>query len=61
MSDEVPEWQTVFGARVKSPFDCTDGVLMDAISISKSAFEKYSDFDRDGEQPDCKLLFDMII
>lgn len=34
MTEKVPDWQTMWGAKVKSPVDMPDDVLKDAITFS---------------------------
>ena len=37
MGDEIPEWQVMWGAKVKMPADMPDDMLKDAINTSKEA------------------------
>eukprot|EP00586_Coscinodiscus_wailesii_P002108 CAMPEP_0172483328 /NCGR_PEP_ID=MMETSP1066-20121228/10289_1 /TAXON_ID=671091 /ORGANISM="Coscinodiscus wailesii, Strain CCMP2513" /LENGTH=67 /DNA_ID=CAMNT_0013247141 /DNA_START=57 /DNA_END=257 /DNA_ORIENTATION=+ len=50
MSEEVPEWQIMWGAKVKTPVDMADDVLKDAISYVTTEMQKCENFESDGEQ-----------
>lgn len=59
MSDEMPEWQTMWGAKVKLPVDMEDDMLRHAVETCKAALEE---FPTDEEAPQLvekvKKLFD---
>eukprot|EP00615_Pteridomonas_danica_P007529 CAMPEP_0114343986 /NCGR_PEP_ID=MMETSP0101-20121206/11063_1 /TAXON_ID=38822 ORGANISM="Pteridomonas danica, Strain PT" /NCGR_SAMPLE_ID=MMETSP0101 /ASSEMBLY_ACC=CAM_ASM_000211 /LENGTH=67 /DNA_ID=CAMNT_0001479073 /DNA_START=187 /DNA_END=387 /DNA_ORIENTATION=+ len=48
MGDEIPEWQTMWGAKVKMPVDMPDDMLKDAIETSQKALDECSNFEADG-------------
>lgn len=48
MADDVPEWQMMWGAKVKMPNDMPDDVLKDSIRITNAAIQAFPDFDTDG-------------
>jgi hypothetical protein len=33
MTDRIPEWQTIFGAKVKSPVDMPDDILRVGLAV----------------------------
>ena len=49
MSEKVPEWQTLWGAKVKSPVDMPDDILKDAIT---TAIKELSSCDSDNDDQD---------
>lgn len=49
MADDVPEWQMMWGAKVKMPNDMPDDLLRDSISVTNAAIQAFPDFDADGE------------
>jgi hypothetical protein len=49
MADDVPEWQMMWGAKVKMPNDMPDDLLRDSISLTNAAIQAFPDFDADGE------------
>ena len=48
MGDEIPEWQVMWGAKVKMPVDMPDDMLKDAISTSKDALDACENFETNG-------------
>jgi dynein light chain LC8-type len=48
MADDVPEWQNMWGAKVKMPSDMPDDMLKDAIETGKRVLDTFPDFDADG-------------
>mmetsp|Transcript_59582 Transcript_59582/g.119605 ORF Transcript_59582/g.119605 Transcript_59582/m.119605 type:complete len:103 (-) Transcript_59582:308-616(-) len=48
MGDEIPEWQTMWGAKVKMPIDMADDMLKDAITTAQKALDECSNFEADG-------------
>ncbi|KAL3781164.1 hypothetical protein HJC23_008066 [Cyclotella cryptica] len=40
MSERIPEWQSIFGAKVKSPIDLPDDILKDAVTFATEALSK---------------------
>lgn len=51
MGDEIPEWQTMWGAKVKMPVDMPDDMLKDAIETSQKALDECVNFEADGGFP----------
>ena len=49
MADDVPEWQMMWGAKVKMPNDMPDDILKDSVQIAHAALQAFPDFDTDGE------------
>ena len=45
----VPEWATMWGAKVKMPVDVPDDMLKDALETSSRVIDQYPDFENDGE------------
>ena len=43
MSEKIPEWSTVWGAKVKTPTDLPDNILEDAITTSKAILSEETD------------------
>ena len=43
MSEKIPEWSTVWGAKVKTPTDLPDDILQDTIEISKAILAEETD------------------
>ena len=48
MGDEIPEWQTMWGAKVKMPIDFPDDMLKDAILTSQRELNACANFETDG-------------
>lgn len=49
MGEEVAEWGTMWGAKVKMPNDMPDDILKDAITFTRKMLDKHPDFESDGE------------
>mmetsp|Transcript_10642 Transcript_10642/g.22370 ORF Transcript_10642/g.22370 Transcript_10642/m.22370 type:complete len:103 (-) Transcript_10642:423-731(-) len=48
MGEEVPEWATMWGAKVKMPVDMPDDMLKDALETCSRVIDQYPDFENDG-------------
>uniref|UniRef100_A0A7S2W886 Dynein light chain n=1 Tax=Rhizochromulina marina TaxID=1034831 RepID=A0A7S2W886_9STRA len=48
MGEEVPEWQMMWGAKVKTPVDVPDDMLKDAILTSQRLIGEATDFEAEG-------------
>lgn len=49
MGEEVAEWSTMWGAKVKMPNDMPDDILKDAITFTRKMLDQHPDFENDGE------------
>ena len=45
----MPEWATMWGAKVKMPVDMPDDMLKDALETCSRVIDQYPDFENDGE------------
>lgn len=50
MAEEVAEWKTMWGAKVKWPADMPDDILKDAVETAQRYLEKYPDYEADGTE-----------
>mmetsp|Transcript_21829 Transcript_21829/g.45477 ORF Transcript_21829/g.45477 Transcript_21829/m.45477 type:complete len:103 (+) Transcript_21829:13-321(+) len=50
MGDEIPEWQMMWGAKVKTPVDMPDDMLKDAILNVTEALAGCENFEQDGQE-----------
>jgi len=55
MGEEVPEWATMWGAKVKMPVDMPDDMLKDALETCSRVIDQYPDFENDGKQVEVEV------
>lgn len=46
----VPEWKTMWGAKIKWPADMSDDMLKDAVETTRAAMAEFPDFEADGQK-----------
>ena len=49
MGEEVPDWQTLWGAKVKTPVDAPDDILKDAITTVTRELDSCDNFESNGK------------
>ena len=49
MGEEVPDWQTIWGAKVKTPVDVPDNILKDAITAVIRELDSCDNFESSGK------------
>ncbi len=59
MGEELKEWASMWGAKVKLPNDMPDDMLKDAVDTARRHIEAVSDFEAQGAHSPC-WQFDFI-
>jgi hypothetical protein len=49
MGEEIPDWQMMWGAKVKTPIDMPDDMIKDAILTARGALAECNDFEAEGK------------